>query len=103
MKPKNELDAMIDEALVDFYTDSEKVVAMTTTIQNHLDLPFTTTVVGLTVNVVAIDLTRAGEIVAVCTANGKRQRIPLLDLPLPDPPPSGAQWLRALRRFARHR
>ena len=93
---------MIAEALVDCYTDSEMVTAMMTAVQDHLDLPFTTKVLGLTVTVVAVDLNDAGKIVALCKLNGKRQRIPLLDLPLPNPPPSGAEWIDALRRFARH-
>ena len=93
---------MIGEALVDCYTDSEKVTAMMTAIQEHLDLPFTTKILGSSVNVVAVDLNDAGEIVALCKCNGKRQRIPLLDLPSPDPPPSGAEWIAAFRRFARY-
>jgi hypothetical protein len=92
---------MIGEALVDCCTDSEKVTAMMTAIQEHLDLPFTT-ILGLSVNVVAVDLNDAGEIVAVCKSSGKRRRIRLLDLPLPDPPPSGAEWIAAFRRFARY-
>jgi hypothetical protein len=94
---------MIDEALVDCYTDSEMVTAMMTAIQDHLDLPFTTKVLGLTVKVVTVDLNEAEDVVALCTSNGKRQRIPLVDLPIPDPPPAGAQWVAAFRRFARNR
>jgi hypothetical protein len=92
---------MIGEALVDCYNDSEMMTAMMTAIQEHLDLPFTTKVLGSTVNVVAVELNDAEEIVALCKSNGKRQRIPLVDLPLPDPPPSGAEWVAAFRRFAR--
>jgi putative component of toxin-antitoxin plasmid stabilization module len=102
MKRRNDLDAMIDEAVVDCYTDSEMLTAMMTAIHDHLDLPFATQVLGLTVNVVALESNDAGEIVALCKCNGKRQRIPLLDLPLPHPPPSGAEWIAAFRRFARH-
>ncbi|MFK4035944.1 hypothetical protein ACI2LC_09120 [Nonomuraea wenchangensis] len=29
------------------------------------------------------------------------QAIGILDLPLPDPPPAGAEWIRAFRRWAR--
>jgi hypothetical protein len=103
LKRRNDFDAMIDEALVDCYTDSEMVTAMMTAIEDHLDLPFTTKVLGLTVNVVAVDLNEAGDVVALCTSNGKRQSIPLVDLPIPDPPPAGAQWVAAFRRFSRNR
>jgi len=75
VKRRSDLDAMIGEALVDCYNDSETVTAMMTAIQEHLDRPFTTQVLGLTVNVVAVELNEAEEIVAVCKANGKRQRI----------------------------
>ncbi len=102
MKRRNDPDAMIDEALDDCYNDSEMVTAMMTAVQDHLDLPFTTKVLGLTVNVVAVELNDAEEIVALCKCTGKRQRIPLLDLPLPDPAPAGAEWIAAYQRFARH-
>ena len=52
---------MIAEALVDCYTDSEMVTAMMIAVQDHLDLPFTTKVLGLTVTVVAVDLNDAEE------------------------------------------
>jgi hypothetical protein len=39
------------------------------------------------------------EIKAVCESAGKQQRVGLLDLPLPSPPPSGAEWIAAYRRW----
>jgi hypothetical protein len=30
-----------------------------------------------------------------------RQAIPILDLPLPTPPPDGAEWIEAYRHWAR--
>jgi hypothetical protein len=48
-----------------------------------------------------IALAAAGEIVAVVRRGAKRQRIPILDLPLPKPPPAGAEWIEAYRRWAR--
>ena len=42
LKRQNDFDAMIAEAIVDCYTDSEMVTAMMTAVQDHLDLPFTT-------------------------------------------------------------
>jgi hypothetical protein len=36
---------------------------------------------------------------AVCERSGEQQRIDLIDLPLPSPPPSGAQWIAAYRRW----
>jgi hypothetical protein len=41
------------------------------------------------------------ESVAVCGRGRSRQRIGILDLPLPDPLPDGAEWVEAYRRWAR--
>ncbi|MGH9364369.1 MAG: hypothetical protein ACRD1B_03765 [Thermoanaerobaculia bacterium] len=47
-----------------------------------------------------IGLNDADEIVAICRRFGKRQAIPILDLPLPTPRPVGAEWIEAYRRWA---
>jgi hypothetical protein len=54
-----------------------------------------------TFTVERIDMTDYEQIVAVCTRGKSRQRVPILDLPLPDPPPAGAEWIDAYRRWAR--
>jgi len=40
-------------------------------------------------------------IVADCVRDGQRQAVSVLDLPLPEPPPEGAQWIAAYRHWAR--
>ncbi|MCH7231076.1 hypothetical protein L0U85_09455 [Glycomyces sp. L485] len=40
------------------------------------------------------------EALAVCVAAGHRQRIAMSDLPLPDPPPVGAEWVAAYRQWS---
>jgi hypothetical protein len=52
------------------------------------------------VTVPAIDQADSG-IVAICVRGKHRQAISVLDLPLPDPPPPGAEWIAAYRRWAR--
>jgi hypothetical protein len=94
------LEAMIEEATVDAYGDEEQLTGLYTMIEEHLAVPFTTTVLGVEVNVRAVDLTDDG-IVAVCVRGRHRQRIDLLDLPLPAPPPDGAAWIDAYRHWAR--
>jgi hypothetical protein len=94
------LDALIAEALVDAYGDSEERTAFYTVLEGSLALPFTTKVLGVEVLVERLDLTADEQIVAVCRHGRTRQRIPLLDLPLPDPPPQGAEWIEAYRRWA---
>lgn len=56
---------------------------------------------GVEVEVVGIALTDDEQIAAVCSRGGKKQRVALLDLPRPDPPPAGAEWIAALRHWAR--
>ena len=94
---------MIEEAIVDAYTQAEQAVGFHATIEQYLALPFETVVVGAPVTVKKVDVARAGEIVAVCYRGGERQVIPILELPLPDPPPAGWEWIEAYRRWARGR
>ncbi len=94
------LDALIAEALVDAYGDSEQRTAFYTVLEDSLALPFTTQILGVEVIVERLDLTTDEQIVAVCRHGRARQRIPILDLPLPDPVPQGAEWIEAYRRWA---
>jgi hypothetical protein len=96
-----ELAALIDEAIVDAYGESEQVVGFYTMLENELATPFATRVLGMEVLVERIDLTDEEEIVAVCARGRSRQRIRILDLPLPAPRPEGWQWIEAYRHWAR--
>lgn len=92
---------MIEEATVDCYNESEQICALFTMLEDELALPFVTTVLGVTVVVTAVDLTADDQIVAVCTRDRAKQRIRLLDLPLPTTPPDDADWIRAYRRWSK--
>jgi hypothetical protein len=87
-----ELDALVAEAVVDAYNDDEQLTGLYTMIEDKLVVPFTTQVLGAEVTVRRVDL-RHGEIVAICQRGRTRQVIGILDLPLPDRPPKGAQWI----------
>jgi hypothetical protein len=97
----SELDQLIEQATVDGYNDSEQVTGLSTMIEEHLALPFTTTLSGVPDTVARVDVTASDEIVAICTRDGHRQTIPIRDLPIPDPPPDGWEWIEAYRRWAR--
>ena len=97
---RQQLDALVAEATVDAYGDGEQLSGLYTLIEEHLALPFTTEVLGVTVSVKRVELTDDG-IVAVCVAGRQRQRIPILDLPLPIPPPGGVEWIEAYRHWRR--
>ncbi|MGW9024506.1 calcium-binding protein [Streptomyces sp. NPDC055722] len=95
-----ELEAMIEEATVDAYNEDEQLTGLFTMLEEHLDLPFTTAVLGVEVTVRGIDLTPDGRIVALCSRKGMRQSIGILELPLPSPAPEGAEWIEAYRHWA---
>ena len=86
-------------ATVDCYNEEEQATGLFTTIEDNLTLPFETRVLGVSVTVTSVDLTDSNQIVAVCRRDGLRQTIPILDLPLPTPPPAGAEWIEAYRRW----
>lgn len=93
------MDALIAEATVDCYNDSECVTGFYTMLEEHLAMPFHTTVLGVEVTVQCVDLSGDDRIVAVCIRGRDRQRIPILDLPLPTPAPPGAEWIEAYRQW----
>ncbi|WP_446219998.1 hypothetical protein [Micromonospora sp. IBHARD004] len=93
------LEAMIEEATVDAFGDDEQLTGLFTMLEEHLAVPFTTTVLGMEVIVQEVDLT-VDSIVAVCGRGRHRQKIDLLDLPLPTPGPDGADWIDAYRHWA---
>jgi hypothetical protein len=53
-------------------------------------------VLGVEVTVEDIGLTSRNTIVAHCSRGAFRQGIDVLDLPLPTPPPDGAEWIQAV-------
>jgi hypothetical protein len=97
---KAKLEALIEEAIVDAYGEPEQRVGFLTMIEDHLDVPFDLEILGATATVERIDMTDDEQIVAVCRRGRSRQMIPVLDLPLPQPPPAGAEWIEAYRRWA---
>lgn len=92
---------MIEEAMVDAYGESEQRMGWFTMIDEHLVVPFETTVLGVQVRVERIVLDESERIVAICRRGRARQAIPILDLPLPTRPPAGADWIEAYRPWSR--
>ena len=94
---KARLDELVEEALVDAYGESEQVTGFYTMMENDLRLPFKTEILRVTVIVEKIDITEDDQLVAVCRRDKTKQRISLSELPLPSPPPEGAEWIVAYR------
>jgi hypothetical protein len=101
--PQDQLDDLIEEATIDCYDKSEQVSGFFCMIEEHLAIPFTTKLLGQEVSVKELDVTEADEIVAICRRGPKKLRISILDLPLPNPRPVGAEWIEAYRHWARMR
>jgi hypothetical protein len=96
---KARLKALIEGAIVDAYNESEQRTGFYTLLDEHLDMPFDTQILGATATVERIDITDDEQIVAICRRGRARQAIPILDLPLPNPRPVGAEWIEAYRHW----
>jgi hypothetical protein len=94
-----QLDELIEEATVDCYDEQEQASGFFAVIEDNLGLPFATRILGIDASVTAVEMDNDGRIKAVCERSGEQQRIDLIDLPLPSPPPSGAEWIAAYRRW----
>jgi hypothetical protein len=91
------LGAMIEEATLDAYGESELETGWSTMIEDNLELPFETEVLGVVVRVTHIDQRDDDRLVAICVRGRDKQAIGLVDLPLPTPRPPGAEWIEAYR------
>jgi hypothetical protein len=89
------LEVLIEEAVIDAYGEDEQKVGLLTMMQEHLALPFSVSILGVEAVAEKVDMTHDGRIVAVCQRDGMKQRIEILDLPLPKPAPVGAEWIAA--------
>jgi hypothetical protein len=92
---------LIEEAVLDAYTEEEQVAGFLTMIEEHLALPFSVKILGVEANVEKVDMTLDGQIVGICRRGKTRQKIPILDLALPTPTPAGAEWIAAYRHWCR--
>jgi uncharacterized Zn finger protein len=95
------LEQMIADATVDCYNESEECTGIFEMLAEHLETPFITTVLGVAVTVTAVDITNDDQIVAICRRGRNLLRVSLLELPMPDPRPDGADWIDAYRVWAR--
>ena len=91
------INELIEEALIDAYGESEQAASFYTMMENDLQLPFETEILGVAASVESIDITNDDELVAICRKGKTKQRISLMELPLPSPLPKGAEWIIAYR------
>lgn len=86
---------------MDAHDESEQRGGFLCMLQEHVACPFTTWVLGSAVTVERIDSNQTEEIVAICRRQRHRQRISILDLPVPTRPPAGWEWIEAYRYWSR--
>lgn len=87
---RKQLETLVEQAVVDCYNDDEQLTGLYTMIADNLATPFPTRILGVDVIVEDVDL-RGNDIVAICARGAARQAIPILELPLPNPPPAGVE------------
>jgi hypothetical protein len=73
---KARLEALVEEATIDAYGESEQRVGFLTMLEDRLAVPFTTDILGAPVRVERVDLNDADEIVAICRRGQQRQLTP---------------------------
>jgi len=96
-----QLNELVEDAILNAHDESEQRVGFHAVLEEHLAVPFTTTILGMSVEVEGVDFNDAEEIVAICRRGRHRQLISLADLPLPSPPPRGWEWVQAYRHWIR--
>ena len=97
---RDQLVAMVEEATVDCNDEAEQVSGFFNLIEEYLAVPFGTQALGIDVSVDSVELAEDDQVVAVCSRGQFRQAVPILHLPLPAPPPEGAEWVEAYRFWA---
>ena len=94
---KSRLESLIERAVVDAGDEEEEQMAFYQALEEHLKLPFRTSVGKVAVTVRGLEVSDDDEIVAICTHQDERVEVPLLDLTIPKPTPPGAEWIEAYR------
>jgi hypothetical protein len=86
---------------LDCYNQSEQATVLYTMIEENLQVPFETEVLGVPITVTGFDITEDDQNLAICKRGTLRHKLPILELPLPTPRPAGSEWIEAYRHWAR--
>lgn len=97
------MDRLIAAATVDACDESEQRTGFLMMLEDCLELPFETMVLGVPLLVERIDPAEPEEFVAICRRGRHRQALPILEPPLPTPRTSGAERIETCHRCVRGR
>lgn len=93
---------LIEDAVVDCYTEHEQHGAFLVTFQDHVACPFKALVVGEEVEVRGFNWDGAPQgIVAICRRKGRTHQVNVTALEWVARPPAGAEWFDAYRAWLR--
>ncbi len=99
-KDRDRLQALIEEATVDCYDESEARMGMVTAVVEGVVCPFTAKVIGETLEVTSLEESREGaRVMAVCRYKGKEYRIDINSLDWPKEKPEGFERVEAYREW----
>ncbi|HEX4998450.1 MAG TPA: hypothetical protein VFY29_09495 [Terriglobia bacterium] len=98
---EDDLERMVEDATENAYDESQQANGFLAKMEDELALPFATLAAGGEVVVERLEIADNHRILAVCRRGPDRQKLPLLDLPLPEPPPRGWEWIAAYRYWVR--
>jgi hypothetical protein len=99
-KDRARLDALIEEATVDCYDESEQHIGLLTMVEENVVCPFQAKVIGEDVEVVELRSPDAGfGLNAVCRYKGKDYPIDIHSLEWPKKKPEGFEWIEAYQAW----
>jgi hypothetical protein len=95
---RKRLEALIEEACVDAYNESEQATGFYTWIDENVTFPFPAQVIGESVTVMSVDFDREGEALeAICRRKGREYRVALEQIAWEGEGPVGAERIEAYR------
>lgn len=98
---RKRLEPLIEEAIVDAYSDDEQEGGFLVMLEEHFVTPVSAKVIGEPVEILGFDLANRGQgIVAKVSRKGRKFRVNVFELEFDHPLPKGAEWIDAYRMWA---
>lgn len=99
MKNAKDLDALIEEAIVDAYGEDEQRSGFLVMMEENMPVPFSAMIAGVQIQVTKFDMDER-RIFTHCKREGKTYSVDVLDIE-PVAGTHGVEWIVAYRRWCR--